>query len=256
MRTSSKAGSTTLNASTEGPGSPISLKRDVSLLDMRDEDAINKATADLNFKKVSMRQALWYLITTQWLGVGDKIRTTGSATSIKDNFVNVGVVAALLFTMVAIDTSVVGDELVDFTYNVSWAYGGITVDTCGQIYATLGSIALWSLFGAVLHSLYLYCQCSELNTSLETYYWAKTMGPFWINFHFIYLVIGFLSFIFSQVWLAATLLKTGWLIGTICYLVLGVAVPMILASTISVRALYNAKAHVTEEYNGMKPTTV
>ena len=193
--------------------------------------------------EVTFMKAMWLFITMQWLGLGDKVTTQETGTTIKDNFVNVGVVAALLFTMIALDSGSVGEEL------TTLSNGTLTVEACGMAFAFLNSLALWCLFGAVIHSLYLYCQVSELYTAAEVHYWSRNMGIFLINFHFLYLIFGFLLYIVAQAFLALTILGlTLWLI-SMAILIIFVAIPLMLASIWSVQAMYNAKRDV------LKPDT-
>ena len=185
--------------------------------------------------KLNFLTALWRFMSMQWLGLGDNDVSSEMGSTIKDNFVNVGVVAALLFTMLALDTGSVGDELATMTN------GTITTESCGKVYAFTSSLAMWSLFGAVLHSLYLYCQVSELTTPAEVYFWVNKMGIILVNFHFVYLIIGFILYIFAQLWLALTVLGLTLFIISAAFLLTVVALPLAFASTKSVQAMYEAK---------------
>ena len=179
--------------------------------------------------------ALWRFMSMQWLGLGDNDRSSEMVSTIKDNFVNVGVVAALLFTMLALDTGSVGDELATMTN------GTITTESCGKVYAFTSSLAMWSLFGAVLHSLYLYCQVSELTTPTQVHFWVTNMGTLLVNFHFVYLIIGFILYIIAQLWLALTVLGLTLFIISAAFLLAVVGLPLIFASTKSVQLMYAAK---------------
>jgi len=69
-----------------------------------------------------------------------------------------------------------------------------------------------------------------------------------LNFHFLFLVLGFLFYIFAQVWLVLSHL--GLIAGFISIGLLGlfVAVPLVFASTKSVQSMFNARHHVLEQY--------
>ena len=177
-----------------------------------------------------------------WLKLGDFVHTAENGSMIKDNFVNVGVVAALLFTMIALDATAVGGEIDEFSSGI------VTLEITGQVYVFINSLAMWCLFGSVLHSLYLYIQVSELKTKAEVAYWSESMGFILLNFHFLFLVLGFLFYIFAQVWLVLSHL--GLIAGFISIGLLGlfVAVPLVFASTKSVQSMFNARHHVLEQY--------
>ena len=207
------------------------------------EEAIKAATQSKYLaqdKEVSFWQAHWLFLTFEWLKLGDKVHTTESGTTIKDNFVNVGVVAALLFTMITLDATAVGGEIDEFSSGI------VTPEITGQVYVFINSLAMWCLFGSVLHSLYLYIQVSELKTKAEVAYWSQSMGFIMLNFHFFYLVVGFLLYILAQAWLVLTYL--GLIAGfvSIGIAIFFMAIPLVYASTKSVQAMYNARRKVVK----------
>jgi hypothetical protein len=201
---------------------------------------------------VSLWKALWLFVSNQWLKLGDFVHTAENGSMIKDNFVNVGVVAALLFTMIALDATAVGGEIDEFSSGI------VTLEITGQVYVFINSLAMWCLFGSVLHSLYLYIQVSELKTKAEVAYWSESMGFILLNFHFLFLVLGFLFYIFAQVWIVLSIFAQVWIVlshlgliaGFISIGLLGlfVAVPLVFASTKSVQSMFNARHHVLEQY--------
>ena len=200
---------------------------------------------------VSLWKALWLFVSNQWLKLGDFVHTAENGSMIKDNFVNVGVVAALLFTMIALDATAVGGEIDEFSSGI------VTPEITGKVYVFINSLAMWFLFGAVLHSMYLYCQLSELQTSTEVGYWSESMGFIMLNFHLFYLVVGFVLYIFAQAWLVLTYL--GLIAG---FVSIGIAIffmasPLVYASTKSVQAMYNARRTVVKaEATLAKPKSV
>ena len=208
------------------------------------EEAIKVAATQSKYlaqdKEVSFWQAHWLFLTFEWLKLGDKVHTTESGTTIKDNFVNVGVVAALLFTMITIDSTAVGPEIAQFSSDI------VTEEISGKVYVFINSLAMWFLFGAVLHSMYLYCQLSELQTSTEVGYWSESMGFIMLNFHLFYLVVGFVLYILAQAWLVLTYL--GLIAGfvSIGIAIFFMAIPLVYASTKSVQAMYNARRKVVK----------
>ena len=207
------------------------------------EEAI-KATTKSKYlaqdKDVSFWQAHRLFLTFEWLKLGDKAHTTESGTTIKDNFVNVGVVAALLFTMITLDATAVGPEIAQFSSDI------VTEETSGKVYVFINSLAMWFLFGAVLHSMYLYCQLSELQTSTEVGYWSESMGFIMLNFHLFYLVVGFVLYILAQAWLVLTYLGLVAGFVSIGIAIFFMAIPLVYASTKSVQAMYNARRKVVK----------
>ena len=210
-----------------------------------DDAAIGAANARMNIKAKSFRQAVYTYLSWQWLGLGDKVRTDEASAVLKDNCINVGLVAALLFAVITQSwqtSSNVGDKLTILTN------GRITMELTEQVFLCLSSISMWCLFGSVMHSLYMYCQIAELNGPTEVAHWADGMGPLLLNIHFMYLMYGLITFIASQCWLALTVMRIEVALVSLGFLALFVAPPLAYASVRSVHGLYLAKAKVADAY--------
>jgi hypothetical protein len=68
--------------------------------------------------------------------------------------------------MVSMAPENVGEHLTTVTN------GAVSKEVCEAIFSTVSSSAQWFLFGAVMHSLYMYCQICELNGTAEAAVWS------------------------------------------------------------------------------------
>ena len=192
------------------------------------------ATHDLKLEPLTAFGTWKAMLTNSWMGLGDKVPTDNLGDSLKENFVNVGVVGALLLTLVFISTEGVGDKT---------EAHGMTQDTASQIYAFLSSLALWCLFICVLHALITHCIMSELNCLDEVISWTKSMGQ-WIHIHYLFFILGFLLYVASQLWLAFTVLSVPVFCATVAVLFLLFPLPL-FATFRGIRSLYQAKVDLT-----------
>lgn len=168
--------------------------------------------------------------------LGNKVPTDELQSSIKDNLINVGVVAALLFTLVSINPGELGDELSEY---------GCSLEVAGQVYLLLSSFALWSLFICVMHSL-ITCQIvSSLNCTEEVVQWESKMGTM-AQIHYLYLVTGFITYIFSQIWVAMSWMKPPYLIASLVVFAL-LVMPVVLATFRGFQRLYGVKVDLAED---------
>ena len=162
--------------------------------------------------------------------------TEDFANSLKDNFVNVGVVAALLLTLISVTDEGPGNKLEPY----------VAAETAGQIFAALSTVALLALFTCVLHCLITYFAISELNCLEEVVTWSQIIGAK-LHLHYACFCIGFIVYIVSQLWLAITILDLAIVVPIISVFLVFVTVP-IWATTRSVQALYIAKIKLAEKY--------
>ena len=195
---------------------------------------IAKANFDLmqngTLERPTIFQTFVIMITNSWMGLGDMVPTEELTSSLKDNFVNVGVVAALLLTLVSISTDDVGSELEQ--YHVS-------NEVAGQVFAVLSAASLLLLFVCVMHCLLTFCAVSELICVEEVVSWSRSLGKM-IHMHYFFFIGGFLTYIVSQIWLALTVLKLPVAIVLLSIFLVVVSLPL-YATTRSVQALYTAK---------------
>jgi len=223
-------------------GGSSAIVRPLAELDTSDTAALAKANVEAGFKRLTTFQAVTTFMSMTWLGAGGKVLTADLQANLKDNCINVGVVAALIFTMVSMDPGSVGDSLVDLSNNT------ITKEACDATFACLSSVSQWFLFGAVLHSLYMYCQLSELNGVRETKVWSRYMGDLLTNAHFLYLIVGFVFYIISEIFLALTIMPLAAFAASLGTLLLAVALPLLAFSVRGVQGIYEAKVVVAEEH--------
>lgn len=216
----------------------------IRLEDVSRDSTVGRANAQVGFKPLSFFEATVNFMSMQWLAAGDKFATSDLQQDLKDNCINVGVVAALIFTMVGFGQEGAGSELVELTN------GTVTQEASDGTLSCLSSIALWCLFGAVLHSLYMYCQIAQLKGPTEVEIWSHVMGSFLTNAHFLYLIVGFVFYIFSQVWFALTVMPLGAFATSLAVLIFAVAIPLVLFSIRGVQAIYKAKATLAQDYGG------
>ena len=209
-----------------------------------DEEKVNdmvlriaKANHALGLKRPSILGTFKIMITNEWMGLGDKVPTEDFASNLKENFINVGVTAALLLTLVFVSTEDVGDELVQH---------GISTETAAQVFVALSSVSLLLLFVCVMHCLITFCAVSELNCVDEVITWSRLVGKL-VHLHYFFFIGGFISYIMSQMWLMATVLKIGVLAAVLVGFLLSVLIPL-YATTCSTQALYMAKIELAQKY--------
>lgn len=121
----------------------------------------------LSFFACGTNNVMFVLCTNAWMGLGRKVPTEDLQASLQDNLINVGVVGALLLTLVTVTTSPVGDQLEEY---------GLSTDTAGQIYGVLSTLSLYCQFMCVLHCLITYVGISQLNCLEEVITWTKMIG--------------------------------------------------------------------------------
>lgn len=196
------------------------------------------ANQELNLKPISLIYAFKVFLLVEWMGIGSRVPTQDLASQLKDNYVNIGVVAALLLTLISLDTSLVGDEMDAY---------GVNHHIAAQVFAFLVSLALWLLFIAVLHCLFCYCYVSELNCIEEVMVWNKSTQGITHILHFCFFASGFFLYIVAQIWLAATVLPPIQFFVSLGVLLL--TFPIALYGTLrNIQGLYKAKFEVAKAY--------
>ena len=198
---------------------------------------IASANRELGLKPLTLSGTMWVLITNSWMGLGDRVPTEETQSSLKDNFVNVGVVGALLLTLVSLSSDDVGESLTEY---------GVSIETAQNIFVLLSSLSLWSLFICVLHCLITYCAISELNCVDELVVWLKVVGGK-IHMHYYFFIAGFILYIVSQLWLAFTVMPLAYFITSLLSILLAFPLPL-FATIRSTQALYKAKIELGERY--------
>lgn len=181
------------------------------------------------------------MLNNSWMGLSSTVPNPDVKDALGDNFVNVGVVAALLFTMVSIDADVVGEEL------VAMSNGTISLELCADVYSFMASVAWWLLFMCVMFCLTMYCIISELSCQAEVIYWQKVMGPL-AHVHFILLVVGMLTFGCSHIWLLLTKLAWPYFLSSLLIGPLVMGLILLYANNLAIKALYGAKAELKAQY--------
>ena len=122
--------------------------------------------------------------------------------NITNNYVNVGVVASLMLSMVSVAPESIGHYLVDATN------GGVTFETCENVYTILHALALACLFFSVVTSLQFYVLLSECSSLSQVVVWMTAMRKY-LNVHYNLMLIGMCFHLAGITWLVLTILPVG-----------------------------------------------
>jgi len=177
----------------------------------------------------SLPAAVMQLVTAQYMMQG-----AISQEKVANNYVNVGVVAALALSMVGIAPGDVGESLVESSN------GSVTLETCQHVYTILMSCALVLLILAVLISLQFYVMSSECTVEGEMAAWTTAMGKY-VNVHYSFMIFGIWTYMSGMVWLALTLLPL------VAFTAMAVVIVLVLVlalymQALGVQSLYKARA--------------
>jgi len=184
--------------------------------------------------RLSMPAAVCQLLTAKYMSLADdELSDRSLQENVSNNYVNVGVVAALLLSMVGITAGDVGESLVDSTN------GAVSLETCQHVYTILQCLAFVLLINAVLISVQFYVMCSECTVKGEMRVWITTMGKY-VNTHYTFMLFGMYAYVAGMVWLALTLLPLEvFIVLAVCLLVATMVSTCIQA--LGVQSLYKAK---------------
>lgn len=184
----------------------------------------NAARPDL-IRELSFLELCKVLLTNEWMRIGSLVGTdpnTDSKGRESDILLNVGVVTALVFTMISISAGDVGDQL-EINYNIS-------TETSQNVYTLLSALALIVFVIGVMISLTYYLIIGQCNNNDEVLIFCSGVKLI-LSMPYFLLILGLAFYVMSQVWLAATILSPpffwpflGITILLICFALLGLLI--------------------------------
>ena len=194
---------------------------------------------DKKLRYISLMEAAKIAGTNEWMGLADQVPTPELKQHLADHFVNVGVVSALLFTMVSLAYDEVGEKLTE------WTDGAVSLEACQYTYSVLSSFAfVCFLVPGILHAFVLYALVSECTNFDEVTFWVKSQGRL-VDVPYLGLMTGILMFALNKVFFFATITPMSVWLPLLCVILL-----MIFAQQHCVhrgiQGLYAAKMKVAE----------
>jgi hypothetical protein len=165
--------------------------------------------------------------------------------NLSNNYVNVGVMSALLLGMVDVTSDGVGDKIVEA--------GGMSQDACDYVMVCLNTLAFLLFFLATLQSLINYIIASECTSFEETEQWVQGMGNR-LNSHFKLFFGGLVFYLAGRIWILFSIASLAVAIAMLVVCVL-IYLGVIYDQTKSVRALYQAKHNVGQGNKGQQGAT-
>ena len=154
--------------------------------DSIDAQSQNNA-ANPEVQPIGFFEALLVLARGDYMLLSEKQKTDKDKMqeNVTNNYVNVGVMSALLLGMVDVTSDGVGDKIVEA--------GGMSQDVCDYVMVCLNTLAFLFFFLATLQSLVNYIIANECTSFEEIEQWVQGMGSR-LNSHFqaLFRGLGFL----------------------------------------------------------------
>ena len=197
----------------------------------KEANAANVKVCPIGFMK-----SLKILAAGDYMMLSEKVPTQGMQSKVCDNYVNVGVVAALLLSMVSISSDGIGDKLEESM--------GVPTKSSEYVLACLNTLSFLFFFLSVLVSLVFYIIAAECSHD-EVVHWVEHMGTN-LNSHFKLFFLGLVTFLMSQIWILLSLVPPTIWIPMLCAC-LAIYFVAVYAQSHAVRCLYNAKDSVANK---------
>jgi len=195
------------------------------------------AAANASSKKIKKHGVMgtWIsMLKSEWLRLAEETPTSDFKEKGQDYLMNVGVMAALLFTMVTISSPGLGGEL-ETNY-------GVTKPAAEHVYTVFACLAQVFLMLTTMHSFTMYMVMSQCTDATEAFRWRQKMGHK-LTVPYAFLIIGLAFYVVSQVWVAFTLLVPAVFFPYLAFFVL-VIVATIFLLFAAVQALYHTKYEI------------
>lgn len=186
--------------------------------------------ANPEVQPIGFFEALLVLARGDYMLLSEKQKTTGEKENLTNNYVNVGVMSALLLSQVNVNSDGVGDKIVEA--------GGMSQDACDSVMVCLNTLAFLLFFLATLQSLVYYIVANEC-TDDEAEFWVQGMGSR-LNSHFKLFFFGLVLFLAGRIWILFSIVSLAVAIPSLVVCVL-IYLGVIYEQTKCVRALYQAK---------------
>jgi hypothetical protein len=163
--------------------------------DSIDAQSQNNA-ANPEVQPIGFFEALLVLARGDYMLLSEKQKKETMQDNLTNNYVNVGVMSALLLGMVDITSDGVGDKIVEA--------GGMPQDVCDYVMVCLNTLAFLLFFLATLQSLINYIIASECTSFEETEQWVEGMGNR-LNSHFKLFYGGLVFYLAGRIWILFSL---------------------------------------------------
>jgi hypothetical protein len=201
--------------------------------------------ANPEVQPIGFFEALLVLARGDYMLLSEKQKKETMQDNLTNNYVNVGVMSALLLGMVDITSDGVGDKIVEA--------GGMSQDACDYVMVCLNTLAFLLFFLATLQSLINYIIASECTSFEETEQWVEGMGNR-LNSHFKLFYGGLVFYLAGRVWILFSIASLAVAIAMLVVCVL-IYLGVVYEQTRSVRALYQAKHNVGQGNKGQQGAT-
>lgn len=228
------------------PGLSSTTKAQVVPMNPNSIDAQSQNNAaNPEVQPIGFFEALLVLARGDYMLLSEKQKTEDMQDNLTNNYVNVGVMSALLLGMVDVTSDGVGDKIVEA--------GGMSQDACDYVMVCLNTLAFLLFFLATLQSLINYIIASECTSFEETEQWVQGMGNR-LNSHFKLFFGGLVFYLAGRIWILFSIASLAVAIAMLVVCVL-IYLGVIYDQTRSVRALYQAKHNVGQGNKGQQGAT-
>ncbi|KAL1499478.1 hypothetical protein AB1Y20_011681 [Prymnesium parvum] len=185
-------------------------------------------------RPLNLRGIMKSQITNEWMTLGVHVPTRELKGTLNEQMTTIGVVSALIFTLVSISVDDFGD--------LDWA--GVDTETGHRVFVLVSLLAQAVLLISTMHSMTVFMFVSQLNNTDEVVIWRRQMGK-WFDVPYWSMLLGLTLFVASQIWLGASKLDMTYFFTYLSLFLLMIGL-IIGQQMLGIHALYQAKYDVAE----------